>query len=171
MRGGGGNKNTHTHENMQPVSQDVCFKMDPGTSQPLSLLLLCWLCPLQQHAHTHMHRHRHTRTHAHRHAHTHMHQCIYAGLIYIERNHNRSVWINPRAVRQAVSWSSTPVQACSLSFNSPQALFNHDSQHSSCRVSGPYVAHSSHPGDGFSTQKTHLAHFWHPLPSPRLFSL
>lgn len=45
--------------------------MDPGTSQLLSLLLLCWRCPLQHH----------TSAQTHTRAHIHKHESIHAVLI------------------------------------------------------------------------------------------
>lgn len=68
-------------ENIQPVSRDVCFKMDPGTSQSLSLLLLCWRCPLQHH--------RSAPADVRTHTHTYMEECTHAD--FVERkNHNRA---------------------------------------------------------------------------------
>lgn len=74
---------------MQPVSQDVCFKMDPGTSQSLSLLLLCWRCLLQHHTGAHAQTHRHTHTHIH------MPEYIHTGLTEKEKNIRTDLSVNP----------------------------------------------------------------------------
>lgn len=90
-------RRVRTHENMQHVSQDVCFKMDPGTSQSLSLLLLCWRCPLQHH--TSAHARTCTRTHARTHTctRTHVHECIHAGLIQREEKNHKNVLLGHQA--------------------------------------------------------------------------
>lgn len=106
-------RRVRTHENMQHVSQDVCFKMDPGTSQSLSLLLLCWRCPLQHH--TSAHARTCTRTHARTHTctRTHVHECIHAGLIQREEKNHKNVLLghqaSPRRVcRPAIYPSISP---------------------------------------------------------------
>lgn len=80
------------HENMQPVSQDVCFKMDPGTSQSLSLLLLCWRCPLQHHTSGRAR----TGARAHTHTHIHMSEHIHEGLTEAGEKKRFDVSVKPR---------------------------------------------------------------------------